>query len=128
MTLRLPWIAAAVAWAVLLFVLSAQHGLTTPDIFLAQDKAAHFLAYAGLGFLLARASYPENNVRGWHVLIIATMAALYGITDEIHQSFVPGRDASVFDWIADTLGGTCAALATYFLHGRRDVILNRKTT
>ena len=24
--------------------------------------------------------------------------------DEVHQSFVPGRDASVYDWLADTLG------------------------
>ncbi|MCK5081916.1 MAG: VanZ family protein, partial [Candidatus Omnitrophica bacterium] len=29
----------------------------------------------------------------------------YGISDEIHQSFVPGRNAGIIDIIADTIGG-----------------------
>ncbi len=60
------------------------------------DKAAHFFSYALLGFLLSRAL---NNPR-----LGFLMGALYGITDEIHQSFVPMRDASFWDWVADALG------------------------
>lgn len=40
------------------------------------------------------------------VLITST----YGIIDEIHQSFVPGRSCSIFDWIADTGGAILGAL------------------
>ncbi len=60
------------------------------------DKAAHFFSFALLGFFFARAF---NNPR-----IGFVVAAMYGITDEIHQGFVPMRDASFWDWIADTLG------------------------
>jgi VanZ family protein len=31
------------------------------------------------------------------------------VVDEIHQSFVPGRDANVWDWVADTLGALAGA-------------------
>lgn len=30
--------------------------------------------------------------------------SLYGISDEWHQSFIPGRESDLFDWIADTVG------------------------
>jgi VanZ family protein len=32
------------------------------------------------------------------------VGVLYGVTDEFHQAFVPGRSVSVFDWIADVVG------------------------
>ena len=61
------------------------------------DKVAHFLEFGGLAFLVARAS---GNVRTAFVV-----AALWGALDEVHQSFVPGREAGVPDWIADLVGG-----------------------
>lgn len=60
------------------------------------DKAAHFFSFALLGFLFAKSF---NNPR-----IGFLVAALYGIADEIHQSFVPMRDADFWDWVADALG------------------------
>lgn len=42
------------------------------------------------------------------------VASLYGIVDELHQSFVPGRVCSVADWVSDALG---AALAVVVLRG-----------
>jgi len=44
------------------------------------------------------------------VLILVTIAfcSLYGITDEFHQSLVPGRSPDMLDWLADTLGATIA--------------------
>jgi VanZ family protein len=60
------------------------------------DKAVHFFSFALLGFLFAKAL---NSPRLGFVL-----AALYGIIDEFHQSFVPLRDANFWDWVADALG------------------------
>ena len=37
------------------------------------------------------------------------IATLYGISDEWHQSFV-GRDATVQDWLADTIGAALVAV------------------
>jgi VanZ family protein len=60
------------------------------------DKAAHFFSFALLGFLFAKAL---NSPR-----LGFALAALYGIADELHQGFVPLRDASFWDWLADALG------------------------
>lgn len=60
------------------------------------DKVVHFGVYAVLGALLARAwTWPPGVIAaGW----------LYGLSDEFHQTFVPGRTAEAADWIADALG------------------------
>jgi VanZ family protein len=42
-------------------------------------------------------------------------ASAYGAIDEFHQSFVPGRDCNVWDWLADTLGAFLGALAVMLL-------------
>ena len=49
---------------------------------------------------------------GWSYPLdkLAKNASLFGASDEFHQSFVPGRDTDVFDWVADTLGATAGAL------------------
>jgi VanZ family protein len=41
----------------------------------------------------------------------ALAAVLYGLSDEVHQSFIPGRDASVGDVVADALGALLGAAA-----------------
>lgn len=64
------------------------------------DKLAHFLAYALLGFLLGLGR--EGQAFG--------VAALYGLLDEFHQSFTPGREVSLLDFLADALGGALGAL------------------
>ena len=39
------------------------------------------------------------------------VASAYGVTDEWHQTFVPGRSSTVSDWVADTLGALVSVLA-----------------
>ncbi len=70
------------------------------------DKIAHIVEYTFLGFLLARAwhySAPDwKRARLW--MAVLAVGVLYVATDEYHQSFVPTRDASVLDGLADTIG------------------------
>jgi VanZ family protein len=85
-----------------IFYLSHQPTVPLPERFPHQDKVFHFLAYWILGFLLAHAaSRGGTKRRFWFAF---SCAALYGVSDEIHQYFVPGRDASVGDWVADAIG------------------------
>ena len=73
------------------------------------DKVLHFFAYAVLGVLFYRA-YRTLRIKGdprMLILISIVSATLYGISDEIHQYFVPFRDASIYDAIADALGAIC---------------------
>lgn len=73
------------------------------------DKGLHFLAYAVMGILFYRAYQTlrvKDNLR-MLMLLSAVSASLYGISDEIHQYFVPFRDASGLDIVANILGAFC---------------------
>jgi VanZ family protein len=43
------------------------------------------------------------------------IASLYGASDELHQSFIPGRSPEIGDWVADTLGALIAVLLVAWL-------------
>jgi VanZ family protein len=89
----------ALAWAALIVFLSSRptHLVSLQT---GTDKIAHFGAYAVLGFLTARAF----AAAGYSALAAILVGVLFGATDELHQSFVPGRSSHVGDWIADSLG------------------------
>ena len=75
------------------------------------DLGAHALAYAGLGALLTRALAGGlgRSVRPTLAVVAVVAASAYGVTDEFHQSFVPGRDPSGWDLLADTVGAALGA-------------------
>ena len=76
------------------------------------DKTAHFWAYALLGALALRAAAGASwrAVTGRAAAVAWLVAAIYGITDEWHQAFVPGRSPSWQDWVADALGAAVAVI------------------
>jgi VanZ family protein len=82
---------------------------------LLSDKALHALVYAGLAALVIRALTGRwlRPVTLRVALFAAAAATLYGVTDEIHQHFVPPREADALDLVADAFG---AALAAIGLH------------
>jgi VanZ family protein len=89
------------------------------------DKPVHAAMYAGLSALVVRAI-----AGGWgrpvtlHTALAAVaIASAYGVTDEIHQRFVPPREADYRDVGADAAGAAAAAFALYGLSrvaGRRE--------
>jgi VanZ family protein len=97
-----------------IFYLSHQPGgsLSLPDI-VNIDKFLHCLAYAVLGLAFLFALPPPWRQR--HPFLAASSVVLfcllYGATDEFHQSFIPGRDCSGADLVADGVGGWLAAIA-----------------
>ena len=70
------------------------------------DKVLHFMGYALLGALFLRAFYSTSINRRLKLIFMLSilLSGLYGISDEIHQSFVPHRTADVMDALADMLG------------------------
>ena len=76
------------------------------------DKVLHFAAYGIMGILFYRAYQTlriKNNIQ-MLMLLSMVSASLYGISDEIHQSFVPFREAEVADAIADIIGAVSGVL------------------
>lgn len=81
------------------------------------DKDGHGLLYAGLAVVVLRAASGArwDGVTLRAVAVAALFASFYGITDEFHQWFVPGRTADVNDWIADTIGAAVAVAAVWLV-------------
>jgi VanZ family protein len=77
------------------------------------DKVLHAGGYGLLGILFYRAYRSRwPNASGWATANASLIsAALYGLTDELHQSFVPSRTADPWDWLADTLGALLGVAA-----------------
>jgi len=72
------------------------------------DKIVHLLEYGILGILFYRAFRYAGGARAAHsaVWLAILASAAYGLTDEIHQVFVPLRVADPLDLVADTLGAS----------------------
>ncbi len=105
---------APFAWAAVLFIQSSLPDLDPPmRLSRWDDKWAHVLIYAPLGFLLLRALQQIKSEQTKHALFWLTffLGSAYGATDEIHQYFVPGRSPDWRDWVADSIG---VALGAYF--------------
>jgi VanZ family protein len=106
---RLP----AVFVAAGIWFLSSQSVLPTPKGIPGLDKLQHVLAYCVLA-LTSELWFSDEYRRRHGILtffIIAAVSSVYGIIDEVHQFFVPGRDCNFWDWTADTLGAVLGGLA-----------------
>lgn len=87
-------------------------------------KAAHVTEYAILGLLIWRALRKPNatNLRPWlwsQAGLAVLVVALYATSDEIHQAFVPTRQASIWDVLLDTTGGALGLLFLWIIGGWR---------
>jgi VanZ family protein len=79
------------------------------------DKGMHFLAYAGLAVVSVRA-LARARWRGVTRLACAgatIIASAYGVFDELHQTWVPGRTFDSMDIAADAIGAVAASVTLY---------------
>ena len=96
----LGWGLAAL-WAAVLFLLSELQG-SSVGLPGGADKLVHGGLYLILGLALAWGK-ARTGFAG-PVIVLFIIGAGYGALDEWHQSFVPGRDVSVGDWMANGVG------------------------
>lgn len=89
--------------------------VSEPPIPSGTDKPLHWLAYLGLAIVVVRAVV--GGLPGWIDARVATTAVLatvgYAVTDEVHQMFVPGRSAEVYDLVADAAGAATGTAACW---------------
>lgn len=106
--------APVIAWMGAIFYLSSFPRL--PGAAIVPDWLSHGMAYGIGAVLIARALGADPARATASVAVMAVLlATAYGVTDEWHQSFVPGRTAEVTDVVKDFMG---AAVFTFF-HSRR---------
>lgn len=104
-----------ILWALIIFTFSSFPTIETTDFFLWDfliKKSAHLFEYGVLAILLYRAllNYDVNTNKALFFAIL--IAGLYGVSDEFHQSFIPGRGPAVRDVIIDIIGATIGVLLT----------------
>lgn len=111
----------AVLWAAVIFFSSSSSDVPGASLFdwvPAADKVAHLVVYGILGALLARGRRRQEHIP--HTVLILA-GALYGASDEWHQSFVPGRQVSTLDWVADLCGVAAGYWLAYSRHAPRSL-------
>ncbi len=102
-----------VACMALIFTVSAMSRPPAPPR--VGDKTLHFLAYGTLGGLALRATSGAAmaGVSASSALTAWAIASAYGVTDEFHQRYVPGRTPDVGDLVADALGAMAAVVPVW---------------
>lgn len=102
-----------ILWAILIFMLSSGSLPNITDTYWGDftfKKFSHVIFYGVLGVLLYRALVSEGlrKQKAFYLAVIISM--LYGMSDEVHQFFVPGRTSDVRDVFFDTTGAMLSVL------------------
>ncbi|MGE0472849.1 MAG: VanZ family protein [Nitrospirales bacterium] len=117
-----------VGYALLIFFLSAQ---SSPSQYVPgflyglSDKILHAMEYGILALLLYRAFKHTVDTR-WTVGLSILTAVAFGLSDELHQWFVPNREADFFDLLADGLGATLIVCVWAFVIDKHQLPKNEE--
>jgi len=108
------------AYVLLIFGVSSMSSPPAVAVAPNLDKVAHLAEYGVLGLMLGWAlGLPRTGGRPWGVFFLAVaVGAAIGLSDELYQGTVPGRESSYLDLLADIVGLT-AALAALLWWGKR---------
>lgn len=101
-----------IAWSLLIFILSAVPGDNYPQVsWNLADKVVHFSLY----LVLAACAVLCFRLRGFGWWVPVAYGLLFGLSDELHQVWVPLRSPSISDWYADAAGVLTAVTALWLL-------------
>ncbi|HKL23897.1 MAG TPA: VanZ family protein [Candidatus Nanoarchaeia archaeon] len=91
--------------AFIIYLFSTIHGssISSPEIF-NLSYIYHFGIFFLFSLFLLITIKGEKETEKHHVFIVLIIAIIYAFLDELHQSFIPGRNASVIDLLTDTAG------------------------
>lgn len=118
----------AVLWGGIIFIGTSLPGSLVPHVSLFRyDKLIHAGIFFVFALLLARAYRHQQHFPRWaeaSAPLSLWTAIVYGIVDEGHQLYIPGRSGDPLDLLADAVGallGVSAVLAFRALGDRRGV-------
>ena len=106
-------------WVSLIFGASSIPGVVTESVKLPMDsdKLIHFFEYLVFAVLFYRGLSYDSRKVNWTIcfVVILTGGGIAGL-DEMYQSYIPGRDSSIFDLIADFTGVVAGSVLAALKH------------
>jgi VanZ family protein len=111
-----------ILYAALIFTFSSFSRLPTPDFGIDYvDKLAHFIEYFIFLLLAIRAfsNLPVAMGKAWIYILAVFLSIAFAAGDEYHQSFVPGRNADIYDLVSDSSGIILGAMLHFLFHKRQ---------
>ena len=105
------------AWCVFIYTVSSIPQTRIPNLLNYSDKIVHAGVFFVLCWLAHVALYfqPVQWLRKHSLMLALVFVILFGISDEYHQMFTPGRTTEIWDLVADTVGGMMyVSLYLYF--------------
>ncbi|MBN2185334.1 MAG: VanZ family protein [Candidatus Krumholzibacteriota bacterium] len=122
MNLRIKRWLPLFVWVAIIFGASSIPGVVTDDVKLPMDfdKLIHFLEYMVFAVLFYRGLSYDSGKVNWILcsVVILTGGGIAGL-DEMYQSYIPGRDSSIFDLIADFAGVVAGSVFAVLKHVRK---------
>lgn len=123
---KLIYIPLAIYWVVI-FTLTTIPGPSLPKVFVdLGDKAKHFIAYTVLAVLVTLALRVQNKyfkLKEEYLKFAILFTAVYGIFDEFHQLFIPGRSFDLYDYAMDLLGIAVGTfIANHFIISKESIL------
>ncbi len=97
----------SIVYAVFIFWLSSLS--SPPGAGVLPYNSGHFLLYLPFGVLLFLAFKELGYDKRKALLYAILLASAYGVSDELHQLFVSGRQVDPVDWALDTIGSIVGA-------------------
>jgi VanZ family protein len=114
-------------WIFLIFGLSSIPNISPEGIKLpsGSDKVIHYFEYSILALLFYRSLvYNRRSIGNLIAVVVVIAGSSVALMDEFYQSFIPGRDSSFFDLVADFSGVITGTVIYYFI--RRHMKKRRK--
>ncbi len=101
----------AAAWCFFIYIASSIPMAKLPSLENYSDKFVHAGVFMILAWLVHVALHHQGNdfIRRNSLWLTVLFVLLYGISDEIHQLYTPGRSTDIYDVLADTFGGLAYA-------------------
>ena len=109
----------------IIFILSSQQSFPIRNLPQYSDKVVHTLIYIPLAFMMYL-SLKKSGLKKSLFIAAIIFAGIYGITDEIHQYFVPGRYSSAGDVAADFFGAILGSTGAKHFVNKKSQITNSK--
>ena len=81
----------------------------------------HFVVFFLFSFFLLAAIKGNKKLKVSYLITALILSVIYAISDEFHQSFVPGRDASIRDILTDSAGIILSLLTYVYIDKKRKI-------